>query len=90
MTGYFEFQFLKKHDDRFVYNPASNWVSLKTYGSWEDYSSSDTTVEDHGKAQEEGAKETTESGRKWKRLVFVNLYDQDLDNQSTYHYERFH
>ena len=66
-----------------MYNPASNWVSLKTYGSWEDYPSSDTTVEDHGKAQDEGAKETIESGRKSKRLVYMNLYDQDLDNQST-------
>lgn len=61
-------KFLKKYNDTFVYNPASNWVSLKTYGSGEDYSSSDTKVEHHGKTvQEEEPKETTESERKTKR-----------------------
>ncbi|KAI0222462.1 Ubiquitin carboxyl-terminal hydrolase 40 [Lamellibrachia satsuma] len=60
-------KFLKKYDDKFVYNPASNWVSLKVKGSGGDYSSSDTTVEHHGMAIEAEAKETTESDRRTKR-----------------------
>ena len=59
-----------------MYNPASNWVSLKVKGSGGDYSSSDATVEHHGMAMEAEAKETTESDRRTKRLVLYIFIDK--------------